>query len=174
MRRQSKKKSAGKKSAQKRRVKNTVPEIKTSHVRGTNRITLELSKGRKDIEATEAALIAFDWNKTNYLRRKNKPNGRNYKPPRGFTVIIKVEKGGQTYHFSRVSPVDMVVNKRNIAEFTAAVLEELSESWKSAKDSIKEARENDEEPEDIDGKPAEYVEKVDPKYITDIAIHFFY
>lgn len=151
-----------------------IPVIKTAHKRGSNRIVLELGNEKRPLENTEVALIDFDWKKTDNLRRKHKPDGRHYMPPRGIIVVFKVEKGGEIYHFSKTSPHTLVINRENIANFVADTLDELKESWNSAKESIKEANENDEEPEDIDGIPAEYAEQVDPRYITEIAINFLY
>lgn len=149
--------------------------LTTSTPRGRNRIIIEFPEGRKTVDDVIVQLLAFNWNKLNYLYRKNKvfhPLYKKYlfKPPQGITVIIEIKKGKNTYHFTRVSPLTMIVNIPNIQDFVMSVLEELESSWTAAKEAMRDGDVED----DPDGPPMEYVEKLDPKYIKSITIHFLY
>src|SRR5687768_8618964 len=89
-----------------------IPEITTYHKRGANRTSLKLPPGKKSVDNIEVALINHDWKAIDRLRRKNKKvnpldGKKHYVPPRGFSVIVQVQRGGKTYHFTRNSPVDM-------------------------------------------------------------------
>lgn len=147
------------------------PRLKlgTKSYKGKNAKSITFAKSKKDVDKVYQSLDTFDYSTFNYLRRKNKPDGHHYKPPRGFVVIITISKGKSELHFTRVSPPDMVVNNANIKLFVKQCVQEMEENWESAKDAIEEGEEGE-----VDGMPLDYVENLDPAKIIEIQIKFFY
>ncbi len=148
-------------------------KLATKHKRGTRAKSITFSKGKKDPDKIIKSLEVFNWNKFNYLRMKNKPNGKNHKPPQGITVIITIKQGRNLYYFTRQSPYDFVVNKQSIKDFTIEKVRELTQQWENLDDSMMD---EDAEPEgfEIGKKGTDDPENLDPARIQDITIRFFY
>jgi len=160
-----------KKPTKKRTAKKKAPlKTTTLHKRKTNAKAIQFTKGKHDPEKIIDTLERFEWSKFDYLRRRNKPDGHHYKPPQGFTVIITVKKGKNTYHYTKLTPADFVVNKKSVAEFTKEATAELLEKFNTARDAMES---DDNEPDD-DEKPEDYIDNLDPSFIQSVTIRFLY
>ena len=147
--------------------------LKTSieHKRGTNRISIVFKKGKKEPEKVLQTIEQFDYSKFDYMRRWNKPNGKNYKPPQGIIVTITIETGKNSYTRSRLSPFDFVVNRKSIEEFIIVTVSEMLSDYDQSKDYT-EYDEN--EIDEIDGVPIDYIDNLDISYVSDITVVFIY
>jgi len=148
-------------------------KVTTRHKRNTKAKTIEFVKGKKDPEKVVKSLEAFDWNKFNYLRMKNKPDGHHHKPPQGITVIVTIKKGKNLYYFTRLSPYDFVVNKQSVKDFTTQTVNELLEQWGTLQDGM-EDDENDGEPDGVVLHGSDDPGNLDPGFIVAVTVRFFY
>lgn len=164
-----KRKKPTKRKPTKKAIKKTPLKTVSKHVKGTRAKSIEFTKGRKDPEKVVDTLLKRDWSDFDYLRRKNKPNGKNYKPPQGITVVVEVKKGRNTYHYTKLSPFDFVVNKQSVKQFTAETVNDLMSKYDTVKDSMEE----DENEEDT-SEASQYIENLDPSFIKSVTVRFFY
>ena len=167
--------------AKKKAAKRVPLKVATKHKRNTKAKSILFVKGKKDPEKVIKSLDAFDWNKFNYLRMKNKPDGHHHKPPQGITVILGFKKGKKTYHTSEQSPYDFVVNKQSVKDFTKQVYKDHVQNFDTMKfaageDTNLEDMEDTEEDDEPEGVTIskKYLNKMNPAFITDITIRFFY
>jgi hypothetical protein len=153
-----------------RRVKKAPLKITTYHKRKTNAKSIRFTKGQHDPEKVLETIQRFDYSKFDYLRRRNKPNGRNYKPPQGIVVIVTIKKGRNEYHRTRVTDFDYVVNKQSLKAFVEKCVAELLEDFNTRGDSMEDDA-NEPEGEDIAG---DYLDNLDPAFISEVTVKFIY
>lgn len=138
------------------------------HKRGTARKSITFPPGKKSIEKVVKTLENYDWRKFDYLRRRNKPDGHNYKPPQGITVVIEITKRNQQWVHINLSPIEFVVKGPTVKAFAIKTYTDMVDEWIYKKDAIESgeidtALEGSSDPENLD-----------PRYITALAVNFMY
>jgi len=162
--------SMKKRTPRKTTLKKAPLKVSTKYKRGQNAKSIEFSERTKDPENIMKTLDAFNWGTFDYLRRKDKPNGRNYRPPQGLIVTFKFIRGGNYFFHSVVTPKDFVVNKQSIEQFIKDSLQDLIDIDEQFEEGIED---DTNEPE---GEVKTYNDPtgINPAKLVSIIVRFIY
>lgn len=153
--------------------KSSVYNTTSYHKPKTVKKSIVFPKGLKSVDKIKRTIQDLSFKEYDYLLKRHKVKNQDGKTvslkPLGVTVIFEVTKRGKKYATVRMTPPELLITRENIKEFVRKEFNNMLFNWEFIKEAIESG-----EPLEGDLNGSDDPDNLDPRYLSQIAINFFY